>query len=183
VTDHGWLLLPGGLPKAELPKCLVESRWGRCAHVKESAVIDFSLVPWRWSADVQVAVAPGVACFTSGKEYDHGGISLQECLIPVVTITRKVTKAPARIKEHAWRGLRCKVTIDGNAKGLTVDIRTKPTDATSSVANGGKLLDNGHSASPVVENDGLLGVAAVLVLVDQTGSVISKVPTTIGGDK
>ncbi|MDZ7697084.1 MAG: hypothetical protein U5R49_09255 [Deltaproteobacteria bacterium] len=26
ITDHGWLLMPGGLPRAELPKHLTESR-------------------------------------------------------------------------------------------------------------------------------------------------------------
>ena len=31
VTDHGWLLVPGGLPKTDLPGYLVESRWARCA--------------------------------------------------------------------------------------------------------------------------------------------------------
>ena len=28
VTDHGWLLVPKGLPKADLPKYLTETRWG-----------------------------------------------------------------------------------------------------------------------------------------------------------
>lgn len=28
VTDHGWLLLPGSLPKADLPKYLTATRWG-----------------------------------------------------------------------------------------------------------------------------------------------------------
>jgi hypothetical protein len=132
---------------------------------------------------VQVAIAPGIACFTNGREYDHGGISLQECLIPVVTITRKAAKASAKIKDHTWRGLRCKVTIDGSANGLKVDIRTKPADILSSVANNGKLIEDGQNTSLLIEKDELLGTAAVLVLVDQNGSVISKVPTTIGGDK
>ena len=34
VTDHGWLLLPGGLPKVELPSKLAETKWARCAVVK-----------------------------------------------------------------------------------------------------------------------------------------------------
>ncbi len=183
VTDHGWLLLPGGLPKAELPKCLTETRWGRCAMVKESATIDNMIVPWHWCTDVRVALAPGIGCFTSGKEYDHGGISFQECLIPVVTITQKVAKTSSKIKEHAWKGLRCNVTIDGNAKGSKVDIRTKPADATSSVAKGGKVVEDEHSASLIVEDDGLIGTAAMIVLVDQSGAVVSKTATTIGGDK
>ena len=32
VTDHGWLLMPGGLPKLELPEHLTETRKGRCAR-------------------------------------------------------------------------------------------------------------------------------------------------------
>src|SRR5262249_31130007 len=31
VTDHGWLLLPGGLPKIELSPHLVATKWARCA--------------------------------------------------------------------------------------------------------------------------------------------------------
>ena len=38
VTDHGWLLLPGGLPKIELPPYLVETKWARCAAVKGESV-------------------------------------------------------------------------------------------------------------------------------------------------
>ena len=34
VTDHGWLLMPKGLPKSELPKYLTATRWRRCAVVK-----------------------------------------------------------------------------------------------------------------------------------------------------
>ena len=45
VTDHGWLLVPGGLPKAELPKYLTVSRWGRCAVVKTSAHVDLPCSP------------------------------------------------------------------------------------------------------------------------------------------
>lgn len=29
VTDHGWLLVPGGMPKTELAKYLAATRWGR----------------------------------------------------------------------------------------------------------------------------------------------------------
>ena len=36
ITDHGWLLVPGGMPKVQLPKYLTESRWSRCASIKDS---------------------------------------------------------------------------------------------------------------------------------------------------
>ena len=44
VTDHGWLLLPGGLPKTDLPKYLTATRWRRCAVVKESAIVDAAVL-------------------------------------------------------------------------------------------------------------------------------------------
>ena len=31
VTDHGWLLLPGELPKVALPAYLTATKWPRCA--------------------------------------------------------------------------------------------------------------------------------------------------------
>ena len=37
ITDHGWLLLPDGLPKTELKEHLTEIRKGRCARLKELA--------------------------------------------------------------------------------------------------------------------------------------------------
>src|SRR5438105_4464982 len=45
VTDHGWLLLPGGLPKADLPEHLTEVRKGRCARLKEGSKTDQQVVP------------------------------------------------------------------------------------------------------------------------------------------
>ena len=80
VTDHGWLLLPGGLPKSELPSFLAETRWGRCAVLKDTSVVDTAVVPWYWSPHVRVAMAPGIHVFRNGVEYAHGGLSVQECV-------------------------------------------------------------------------------------------------------
>ena len=60
VTDHGWLLMPGGLPKSELAKHQTETRWGRCAVLKDSAHGTPLTFGWDWCKDVQVAYAPGV---------------------------------------------------------------------------------------------------------------------------
>ena len=48
VTDHGWLLLPGGLPKFELPPYLVETKWARCAAVKGGSLPSVPTYPWFW---------------------------------------------------------------------------------------------------------------------------------------
>ena len=51
ITDHGWLLLPGGLPKAELPELLTTVRKARCARLKPLAATDQRTVPWFWDAE------------------------------------------------------------------------------------------------------------------------------------
>ncbi len=45
VTDHGWLLMPGGLPKATLPSALADNTWGRCAAIKPGAATNETLFP------------------------------------------------------------------------------------------------------------------------------------------
>ena len=52
VTDHGWLLLPGGLPKADLPEHLTLIRKGRCARLKKMSNTDQDTMPWYWDNDV-----------------------------------------------------------------------------------------------------------------------------------
>ena len=44
ITDHGWLLMPGDLPKVELPEHLTEIRKGRCARLKEGSQTDQQVV-------------------------------------------------------------------------------------------------------------------------------------------
>ncbi|MBK1644205.1 hypothetical protein CKO25_05965 [Thiocapsa imhoffii] len=86
MTDHGWLLMPGGLPKSELPKHQSATTWGRCAVLKDSAHATPLTFGWSWFEAVPVAYAPGVSCFIAGRDYAHGGLSLQECLVPVLTL-------------------------------------------------------------------------------------------------
>jgi len=62
VTDHGWLLLPGGLPKIDLPVALVDSKWGRCASIKAGASTDERMYPWSWNPHHHFALADGVSC-------------------------------------------------------------------------------------------------------------------------
>ena len=182
VTDHGWLLLPGGLPKVELPKFLVDTRWGRCAVLKTSAKADGHLVvDWRWSNSVRIALAPGIGCFKAGIEYTHGGLSLQECLTPVLTVKRGEVEQAAVIDEASWRGLRCRILVTGTTTGLQADLRTKPAEPSSSVASTPKALDEEGRASLVVPDDRLLGTAAYVVVVNPSGAVVAKVPTCIGG--
>ena len=101
VTDHGWLLLPGGMPKVQLPKYLAESRWSRCASIKDSSHVEVPVAAWSWNPQERFAYAPGVHCFVAGQEYAHGGVSLQECLVPVLTVVS--TEAPVHRGRHRER--------------------------------------------------------------------------------
>ena len=182
VTDHGWLWLPGGLPKADLPKYLTASRWARCAAIKGDSKVQVPTVGWHWNVHERVAVAPGIACFGAGNEYAHGGLSLQESLVPVIRVTagKAAAKATAEIAEINWAGLRCRVRVDAVQPGLSVDLRTKVNDADSSMSRT-RVLDAKGTASMLVADDELEGSPAVVVVLDAGGHVIAKQPTIIGG--
>lgn len=184
VTDHGWLLMPGGLPKSELAKHQTETRWGRCAVLKDSAYGTPLTFGWDWCKDVQVAYAPGVSSFIAGAEYAHGGISLQECLVPVLQLDcagAAKTAAAVTIQSVTWKGLRCSVVVEGASPGQRVDIRSKAALASSSLAASVKPLDGGK-ASLAVADDEHMGAAALVVVLSAEGEVLQKQVTTVGGN-
>ncbi len=185
VTDHGWLLLPGGLPKIELPSALVESKWGRCASLKPGASTEERLYPWYWNPNQYFALADGVCCFKKGEEYTHGGLSLQECLTLQLTVTRGASAQAAASVEFTdvvWKGLRCTVAVDGNFSDLSLDVRSQAGNSSSSVVVGVKLLQDKGTASVVVENEDMEGREATVVLIDTDGSLVAQIATVIGGD-
>lgn len=184
VTDHGWLLMPGGLPKSELAKHQAETRWGRCAVLKETAHATPLTFGWDWCKDVQVAYAPGISSFIAGAEYAHGGLSLQECLVPVLELELEpipAAQVQVMIKSVSWRGLRCVVEVESTASVLVLDLRTKPALATTSLVTKVKPFENGK-ASVAVEDDEQLGAAAVVVILTADGQVVQKQATTVGED-
>jgi len=186
VTDHGWLMVPGGMPKVQIPKYLVESRWSRCASIKDSSHVQIPVAGWSWNPQERFAFAPGAHCFVAGKEYAHGGVSLQECLVPALTLTS--TNAPASavvtVSEVQWVGLRCRVRVEPAVEGLLADLRTKPNVQDSSITEPrkGKTLDAIGKTSLLVD-DSLEGTMASIVIVDASGRVVAKEPTTVGGDE
>ncbi len=182
ITDHGWLLVPGGLPKVELPQHLTASRWSRCAVPGPGAQHGYPMTSWFWDAVEAVVLAPGVSCFLAGKEYAHGGLTMQEALIPSLTVTKRRASG-ARVvvlKDLRWAGMRLNVVFDG-AAGLTVDLRGKVADAaTSFAANPVVASADGHRTSLLAPDDDHVGTAAFLVVLDHTGVCIFKHPVVIG---
>jgi len=86
VTDHGWLWVPNKLAEASISKNMVKKRLARCAILKDNVETSELKVPWYWNENVTVAMAPGIAGYIAGDYYNHGGLSLQECLTPVINI-------------------------------------------------------------------------------------------------
>ena len=183
VTDHGWLLLPGGLPKAELPEHLTEVRKGRCARLRPNTTVTNPTLPWHWDASVRIAVAPGISSFEANSVYAHGGLSPQECVTPVMTVTPAARdREQVRVATVTWRGLRCTVELSGKVPGLVVDIRLKAGDSATSIADQPKPAGANGIASLVVPDEDHEGMAAQIVVFDEDGAVIAQVGTTVGGE-
>lgn len=184
MTDHGWLLVPGGLPKVQLPKYLAESRWSRCAALKDSSHVEVPVSGWSWNPVERFAHAPGVHCFVAGQEYAHGGVSLQECMVPLLTFTGSVASSGpiVRVYDIQWIHQRCRVSVEPAVGGLLADLRTKPNVASSSITEPKPLDEEGKTAL-LVADDAHEGTMVSLVIVDASGRVICKEATTVGGDK
>lgn len=183
VTDHGWLLLPGGLPKQELPGFLAESRWGRCAALKGASEAPGMTVSWYWSDDVRIAAPSGISCYVANTEYAHGGLSVQECVVPVLLVGAAAAQGPSvTIQSVKWQGLRCRVQVTPAGGGLRADLRTRANDAAGSLLAGPKDIGEHGGVSLPVEDDSKEGDAAVVVILDAGGTVRAAQATVVGGD-
>lgn len=184
VTDHGWLLMPGGLPKLDLPSSLTDSKWGRCAAIKTGAVTEESLYPWYWNPYHQFALASGVNCYRNGVEYTHGGLSLQECLTIDICINQQTTNiglTSIDITDIVWKGMRCKVAVEGQFEELFLDIRLQAGNHQSSKVLSIKEFNDSGIASVVIEDEDLEGKEAFIVVMDKEGHLIAQATTIIGG--
>jgi hypothetical protein len=181
VTDHGWLLVPGGLPVVTLDIAKTVIRKSRCAQLAEHAgSIDQPEYPWTWDSNVRVAVPRGIAAFEAGKVYDHGGVSPQETIVPhLVAAAADPEMASTRIEEVVWKGLRCRISGEGSASGLVVDLRLKPADSSTSVADSKSWSSDGTAL--LVQDDSLIGAPVNVVIVDANGKVVAQAATKIGG--
>jgi hypothetical protein len=182
VTDHGWLLLPGGLPKQELNRDLAETRWGRCALIKEGASTTLLHLPWRWNPGVFIAYAPGISFFKKNEEYAHGGISIQECLVPMITVHNNSSAASsmAKLKDFKWINLTCKIETNHAPDGYLVDIRTKYDAADTSIVLSERKSIRDNKVTLMVDDDAI-DKSATIVLMNEQGVILDKKPTLVGG--
>lgn len=179
VTDHGWLLMQGGLPKVELPKYMATTRWSRCAI--PAGDTGLPTYPWYWDPSVRVTCAPGIGCFVAGQEYAHGGVSLQECVVPELLVEPEVASAHAVIREIIWRGMRCRVEVANLSGQVRADIREKWNDGSTTMATGPKVIGPSGEVSLLVGKDECMHRAASVVLLDAKGKILAHETTVVAG--
>lgn len=186
LTDHGWLLVPRAMEKVELPVATTETKKGRCARLKDGANVSVPTVPWFWNRDVRIALAPGITCFEANQNYEHGGVSPQECVVPRLTVTArgtaKATGGP-EITNVKWLGLLCRVEFAGVDGGVIADIRGLPADATTSIAEEAKETSTSGRLSLVVPDEEHEGEKAYVVLVTAGGTVLAQREVTVGRNR
>ena len=181
VTDHGWLWLPGGLPKVELPKFLTQTRWARCAAIQGESEVNVPTMPWYWKPAERVAIGPGITCFGAGNAYAHGGLSLQESLVPIVSVTGgDIPDAEISIEGVVWVGLRCRIRVAPPTSAVTVTLRTRIGDPGSGLAKP-RPLDEEGEASLLVTDDDLEGESVAVVVLSASGDVVARRATIVGG--
>jgi hypothetical protein len=182
VTDHGWLLVPGGLPKVDVPKSAVESKWSRAAAVKGASQVTVPVVDWHWNDAERVATPPGAGAFRAGETYAHGGVSPQECVTPELVIERLGPAETTSITNIRWVGMRCRVSVGSGVSPLFVDLRLTDRDPASTVVGGPKPYDAKKAeAAVVVADDSLESKPAVVVVINADGTILDRMKTIIGG--
>lgn len=182
VTDHGWLLLPGDLPRIDLPPWLVETKWARCAAVKGASTPDVPTWPWHWRPLLRIASPPGIGAFRARVEYSHGGLSPQEWVLPDLAVEPGAATVAATVAAISWRGMRCRIRVETATPGLKVDLRHKGRQPDSSIAAHVRQLSENGEASLVVADDRHEGAAVALVVLDAAGHVLASTTTTVGGE-
>ena len=186
VTDHGFLLPSQAAQKVNLPIQVTEgdaARKPRVARLKAAATRpDFPILPWTWDSSVDMVSAPGAAAFEAGCLYEHGGLSLQECVIPVVTVTRgDSAAAPVQIEAVRWTGQRCRIDYSPPEAEVVAEVRLRPADASSSVGGPKSPTELGEVKVLVDEEQAPAGANAWVVLLDLSSGVLAQAQTTVGG--
>lgn len=186
VTDHGFVMPASAALKVNLPLAVTEgdaARKPRVARLKGGAAKpDFPIVPWTWDSSVEMVSAPGAAAFESGTIYEHGGLSPQECVIPIIEISAGETATgPTQITGIRWTGQRCRVDFEPAEADVVADVRRAPGDASSAVGGPKSPSEPGEIKVLVDEENASAGTTVYVVLQAADGTVVAQRQTTVGG--
>lgn len=185
VTDHGWLIVPGGLPKAAIAASTLEATaWSRVALLSDGAAPEAPTMPWTFDANVRIAIPPGAYAWRAGEAYAHGGVSLQECVVPDILVgdpggVPAKAGAGARISNLTWKRYRLSVTLVQEAPDHEVEVRRSERDRDSRI-DAERVGGEGAIVELRVDADFDEETPVVVVLLDEHGSVIDAKKTAIG---
>jgi hypothetical protein len=178
VTDHGFLLVPLGLPKTNLPPVLVESKGGRAAIMKLSSQAPNLPVPWFWDPVQNYNLAPGISTFYQSN-FAHGGLSLQELVVPTLLVTANSSGSAARNSPVdatlIWKGLRLRIGMDEHPENWSMDLRHSAVDPATSLLGGKRPL-----ASSIAVDDDHQGKKAQFMILDEHDAIVFQRETVIG---
>ncbi len=87
----------------------------------------------------------------------------------------------ASITSVTWRGLRCFVEADIRQGPVVADLRLE-TPSGQSIAAATKRVETDGSVSLVLEDEEHEAAALVLVLLDESGRILTHRPTRVGED-
>ena len=174
--------MPGGLPQAALDVGLVEpnGKRTRCALVKAKAQTSYLQIPWTWNPEVSVATATGARSFFASYEYAHGGVSPQECILPVLEVASDGAKRTVTISQAQWEGLRLRVHVE-NGADFRVDLLLGSETSGPSLIKNGRVLDEQGRTSFLVSDEHDRDTACLVVL-DDEDRVLAHRTLTVGED-
>jgi hypothetical protein len=186
VTDHGFVMPAAPALKVELPLAVTEgdaARKPRVARLKAGAARpDFPIVDWTWGVSIEMVSAPGAAAFEAGTIYEHGGLSHQECVTPVIEISASAgDSGPAQIAGIRWTGQRCRIDFEPAEADVVAEVRLAPADAASTVGGPKSPSEPGEIKLLVDEEEAAEGTTAHVVLLSADGTVVAQRQTTVGG--
>lgn len=186
VTDHGFVLPAAPAQKVDLPLAITEgdaARKPRVARLKAGAARpDFPIVDWAWGIAIEMVSAPGASAFEAGTIYEHGGLSHQECVTPIVEITAGVGDVgPAKIAGIRWTGQRCRIDFEPAEADVVAEVRLAPADSATSVGGPKSPSEPGEIKVLVDEEEAAEGKTAYVVLLSADGNVVAQRRTTVGG--
>jgi hypothetical protein len=180
VTDHGWLLMPGGFEPIRLPPSAVIAKGSRAAILQDEAAAELAFLPWHWDRSVRIAMPSGAEAFRAGEVYSHGGLSPQECVIPDITVhgSESIPSRGVRISTISWRRLRLTVEFTRELADVTVEVRRREREAASRVDVASTI--EGTRARLTISDEVEEGDPVLVVLVDRQGSIIDARATRVG---
>ena len=135
---------------------------------------------------MRIAVAPGASCFEANKEYEHGGVSPQECIVPRLSVkvgSAQPTAAGPEIVSVKWLGLLCRIALAGDTPALWLISARLPGDPSTSIAEAAKETAGADRESLQVPDEDLEGEKAYIVLVGSDGRLLAQREVVVGRNR